>query len=204
MNTFIQIIFPVFGLLMIVFALGAFFFSYGNRIKESIQRFDFLGIKLEISVITAIIIGGMMFCGIGIYVNEYGFKGKYEKEKNNQQLITDLKRALQDKDDIINSFKSQTITYHLALEDLDEGTPPPSPKSLICVYRKYWSSDDSTIYNVLPSVNGYKVTFQNLSFQEFADASPSLYLYDNSTKKKWACHSFNPLTPILTLKPIRN
>jgi hypothetical protein len=207
MNILAQIIFPIFGLLMIIFALGSFYFPYGEKIKEATQKFDAFGIKMEISVVTAIIIGGMIFCGISFYIQEHGYKNDKEKlEAENKQHIdniTRLQNQVDDKNDRINALTTQNITYHFVLADLSDTIPPPSASSLKCIFYKNWrDKSDSAEYRVFSSgANAFKVTFENLSLAQLADASPAVYLYDKKSKKRWVDQSFNPLTPTILLKP---
>lgn len=207
MNIFAQIIFPIFGLIMILFALGSFYFPYGTKIKDAVQKFDAFGIKMDISVITAIIIGGMLFCGTGIYLNENSYKNVAQKlaaegSKKDTQLIK-LVNLIDEKNDRINSFTTQNITYHFVLDDLDPREGPPPASSLTCIFYKNWrDKSDSSEYRVFSTgASAFKVTFQNLSLAQFTDASPVVYLRDKTNKKRWVAQSFNPLTPTISLKP---
>jgi len=199
MEIFSQLIFPIFGIMLILMGIGAFFFKYGSNIKEA-QKFSFLGISLEISVVTAIILAGMAFCGLGFYLNENSYKQKYI---SGQKKADDQQKQIEVKDQIIAFLKTQDITYQLVLDDDDENTTPPSAQSLTCVFHKNWDENsDSIEYKVssCAAQKAYKVTFKNLSLQEFSDAAPYIYLVDKKTRKKWYYHSFNPLTPTIFLK----
>lgn len=199
MEIFSQLVFPIFGILLILMGIGAFFFRYGSNIKET-QKISFLGVSLEISVVTAIIIAGMAFCGLGFYLNETSYKQKYISEQKN---IAAIQKQADAKDLMIAFLKSQDITYQLVLDDDDETTDPPSAQSLTCVFHKNWDQNsDSVEYKVTAcgAQKAYKVTFKNLSLQEFSDAAPYIYLVDHKTKRKWYYHSFNPLTPTIFLK----
>lgn len=207
MSLFSQVVFPVFGMLMILLAIGAFFLPYGNKIKDATQKFDAFGLKMEISVVTAIILGGMIFCGVGFYLNEHSYKLDYDKatvtiaEKDSE--IQRQKNLVEAKNEEIRSMTTQNITYHFVLDDLDPTTAPPPANSLLCIFYKNWrDKTDSSIYNVFSSgANAFKVTFENLSLQQLTDAAPAVYLYDKRTHKRWVSQSFNPLTPTINLLP---
>lgn len=201
MEIFSQVVFPIFGILLIVLGVGAFFFKYGSRLQRT-QKLSFLGVSLEISAVTGIIIAGMAFCGLGFYLNENSYQQKYISEQKNN---ADFHAQIELKDRMIAFMKTQDITYQLVLDDDDddENSIPPSAQSLTCVFHKNWDQgSDSVEYKVTACAarKAYKVTFKNLSLQEFADAAPYIYLVDKNTKKKWYYHSFNPLTPTIFLK----
>lgn len=206
MEIFAQLIFPIFGLLIILFAIGAFFFSYGQQIKEATQKIELFGARLEISIITAIILAGMIFCGIGIYLNETGYRKRYndisKKIDDLNTNIATLSSQKQEITDALNRFKVQSISYRFTLDDLNDNMPPPPACSLNCVYYKSWDKSDSITYRVFPAGSrSYRVTFNDLSEQQLTDASPVVYLVNNKTRQRWVATSFNPLTPYLSLSP---
>jgi hypothetical protein len=206
MNIFSQIIFPVFGLVMILIALGAFFLPYGRKIKGATQKFDAFGVKMEISVVTAIMLGGMLFCGVGFYLNENSYQKKYNDElskvETKDREITKLNDENHQLNNSLNFFKAQSISYRFVLDDLDEHAALPPANNLICVFYKNWDKTDSIIYRVYPGeAKSYMVTFENLSLQQLINASPVVCLVNSLTKKRWVAQSFNPLTPYLLLKP---
>ena len=110
---------------------------------------------------------------------------------------------MDEKNERINALTTQNITYHFVLDDLNPGTPPPPASSLICIFYKNWrDKTDSAVYRVFSSgASAFKVTFENLSLQQLADAAPAVYLYDKKSRKRWVSQSFNPLTPTITLSP---
>lgn len=206
METFSKLIFPIFGMLMIVFALGSFFLRYGEKIKNQIQKLSLFGINLEISVVTAIILGGMLFCGLGFYLNENNYQKKYDAELNKIETkdkeISKLNDEKHQLNEILNSFRTQSISYRFVLDDLDENSALPPAKNLLCVFYKTWDKTDSISYPVYPGESkSYMVTFENLSLQQLINASPVVYLVNKLTKKRWVAQSFNPLTPYLSLTP---
>lgn len=207
MNIFSQLIFPIFGMIIILLAIVAYFFRDNKLELKKIQKFSAFGLTMEVSIITGLVLGGMIFCGIGFYLNEYSYEQKFLAEKKiseeKDKSITGLTKQLETEENIINSFKTQNITYQLVLDDSDQNTPPPPAKSLTCVFHKNWDpSSDSLEYEVTSSSaqKSYKVTFKNLSLQELSDATPYIYLMDKNNKKRWFYRSFNPLTPTIFLK----
>jgi len=210
MTIFSQIVFPILGICMILVALGAFFLPYGARLKEAIQKIDAFGVKLEISVITAIMLGGILFCTLGFYLNEYSNSIQLKKLADSGLLkdkqLDNLQTQITDRDERINNLTTQNITYHFVLDGLDANSPPPPAKSLVCIFYKNWRDEtDSSVYKVFSSgSNAYKVTFENLSLQQLNDAAPAVYLYDKQNNKRWVSQSFNPLAPTISLSELKN
>jgi len=207
MPIFLQIIFPAFGILLIAYASSTFLFPFGEELRGKMQHFDGLGIKMDISVVTLIILVGLVFSGIGLYSIEYSYKQKYQNEENLNALSKDsinkLAEQVFDEQNIINYFKAQTITYQFVLDGEINDKEPLDIRSLVCVYNKYWQQGtDSIIYAVFPGPgpNSVKVIFNNLSEQEISNTTPRITIIDKRRKKKWSSPSFNPLVPTIFLK----
>lgn len=206
MEVFSQIIFPVFGMIIILFAIGTFFFPYGAKIKDKIQKIGLLGISLEISIVTAIILTGLLFCGIGFYLNEHSYKQKLDQVQaestEKQAKLSKIEDQKEELNNLLTAFKNQSITYYFVLDDINENTAPPPAEKLSCIFYKNWrEKSDSMVYKVKTGSNGYKVTFNNLSIEEFFDASPVVYLVNKESRQRWVASSFNPLSPTLYLQP---
>jgi len=207
MDIFSKIIFPVFGMIMIIFAIGTFFFSYGANIRDKIQKIELLGIKLEISIVTAVIVAGILFCGVGFYLNERNSQEKIKdaiaEAQKKQGQIDSIETKRQQLYETLEFYKTQSISYYFVLDDHDENTAPPQADKLLCIfYKNFREKTDSTIYKVkIGGANGYKVTFNNLSPDQFFEAAPVVYLVNKESKKRWVATSFNPLSPTLSLQP---
>ena len=206
MDIFSTVIFPVFGMILIIFAISTFFFPYGAKVRDKIQKIELLGIKLEISIVTAVIVAGILFCGIGFYLSERSYQQKLaaaEAEASDKQnKLQEIAGQKEELNNLLTAFKNQTITYYFVLEDHDETTAPPPADKLSCVFYKNWmEKSDSIVYKVRTGANGYKVTFNNLSIDQFLDAAPVVYLVNKESKRRWMASSFNPLSPTLYLQP---
>ena len=53
---------PVAGILIIGFCIASFFFPFGQRFTEAKQVIKGFGVDLEISILTAFLLTGVVFC----------------------------------------------------------------------------------------------------------------------------------------------
>src|ERR1051325_8809456 len=63
----LKVVLPIIGLLIILFCLGAYFFRYGTRLKESVQEIKMFGADLRISILTVFILVGLILTFAGTY-----------------------------------------------------------------------------------------------------------------------------------------
>jgi hypothetical protein len=101
---------PLFGMMIVIFCVSSFFFSFGLRFKESKQTIRGFGVDLEISVLTLFLLMGfvMIFPGFFLYIRST------DLSTLNQQ-IDKLQADLTAEKTLLERAQKFTVTANLLL-----------------------------------------------------------------------------------------
>lgn len=200
----LKVVLPTIGLIIILFCLGAYFFKYGNNIKDSVQEIKMLGADMRISIITVFVLVGLILIFAGTYFNIVNTNSKLAKMLDDEkQKSTDYQSQLLKLQGEVNSLKlsqNKTLNYFL---DLDGVTEIPNPKNLKVTYKLWGDEDKENVLNCSPVTQNDRqrlyVTISDLKPESFIT---SLMVEDIKTKHKWKISSFYPLSPSIKLTPV--
>ena len=200
----LKVILPLIGLIIIFVCVGAYFFNYGARLKDSIQEIKMFGADMKISIITVFVLVGLIFVFSGTYftiVNTNSTLSNIledEKKKNNEYVLelNELRGQVKE----LKLSQNKTLAYFL---DLDGIKDLPDPKNLI-VYYTLWGDEDKRIpLNCTPITSNEKprlsVIIPDLKPKTFIT---KLVVEDRVTNRKWGAGSFLPLSPSLILNHV--
>lgn len=191
-----RIALPVLGIMILAFCLLSFFFPYGERFKEKTQKIKGFGIDLEISLLTLLVIVGMVLCATGIYPQIAGYEGRIasaNEEARKAKAETDVVREALERSRIMR------IQPLVTLEGVD-ATGMPNLMDLKC---KYFLPRGDTPREAVVSPgyasNQLKVTLEDVSADTVIR---SLILVDLASQRRWWIENIAPLEPLYQLKRV--
>jgi len=201
-DQFMKILLPAAGILIILFCLGAYFFKYGDRLKENIQEFHMFGADLKISIITVFVMVGLIFIFAGTYVNIVDANADLKTEltdqrKQNKELtgqISELSGQIK----ALKLSQNKTLDYFLDLDGQDNTLP--DIKNLRICYKTWGAEDREVPLTCKPYTFNEKqrlqVTMSDLTPGTFITA---FIVKDVGTNQQWKASNFFPLSPALKL-----
>lgn len=199
----LKIVLPIVGLCIILFCVGAFFFRYGARLKDSVQEFKVFGADVKISILTVLILVGLILTFAGTYFTVVDTnaklakmldegKAKIDGYERQQQLLQGELTALK-----LMQSQNKTLNYFL---DLDGVTEIPNPKNLKVVYKLWGDEDKENVLSCTPITKSgaqrLRITITDLDPGSFVT---SLVVEDVVKKRKWKAGQFFPFSPSLKL-----
>jgi len=109
-DVFANYVLPLFGMMIVIFCVSSFFFSFGQRFKETKQTIRGFGVDLEISVLTLVLLMGfmMIFTGLFLYIRSTDLSTL-------NQRIDELQADLKAEQTLLERAQKFTVTANLLL-----------------------------------------------------------------------------------------
>lgn len=185
-----DLVLPFLGVVLIVFSILSFFLPYGEKIKGKIQKIKAFGVDVELSVLTLIILVGLILSFTGMYVQIQDYDNQLNLAKADQLA---LQKALE------RAQKFQ-VNVLLTLEDVT-ADDMPKPDDLECEYHIMGEEQPVKVrVNEGYAFHEFRITLTDITTKT---AIRSLILKDLSTNRKWAYNKvIMPLEPSYTLKKV--
>ncbi|MCK4527567.1 hypothetical protein KAW18_09370 [candidate division WOR-3 bacterium] len=181
-----DIIVPLLGIVIIIFCVLSFFFPYGEKFVDKIQKIKMFGVDMEVSILTLFIVVGVMmsFSGIYLHISNYEEKIKkanIEKEKAKFALV---------------EAKKMEVKIVVVPEGVDENLPP----KLADIQCEYWLPGDDKSFkaDIIQgfSSNSFKIIIKDITPRTHIS---KLLLRDISNNTSWIIKDFMPLEPSFKL-----
>jgi hypothetical protein len=187
---------PALGIVVVLFSLVALIFPFGARLRDKTQRFKGLGIELEMSSLTLVLLLGVVLCFSSIYVVSQSYESRlaelsaYPGRLESQERV--YRQALAD---------AQRLTIG-ALIDLEgiSGKGENVPSGLSCETVGFPSREATTrTVGTGPKTNQFKVALENVSPTTFFERLRC----SDKTGRRWFVEYVSPLSPEYHLKQER-
>ena len=200
----LKIVLPIIGLVIILFCLGAYFFKYGTRLKDSIQEFKMFGADLKISILTVFILVGLILTFAGTYFTIVDTNSKLTKLLEDEKTKTTSSQTkmieMQGQLTSLKLLQNKTLNYFLDLDGISE---IPNPKNLKVSYKLWGDEDRENTLSCTPitqmNVQRLMITISDLKPESYVTA---LMVEDLKTGRKWKVNAFYPFSPSLKLNAI--
>ena len=188
MNSFISRLFlPFLGIGILIFCILSFFFPYGEKFKDKIQKIKGFGVDMEVSVLTLFIILGVILSLTGIYIQIKDYEEQLYRAKKEKDAV---KEALE-------QSKKMEMKILVTLEDISENNIPKL-EDIQCKYFLY-GDEDPVMVDVTKGYrsNQFKITLTDITSKAHI---AQLVLEEISTRRKWVKENFMPFEPMYELK----
>lgn len=193
-NLIISLVLPLLGIMIVVFCVLSFFFPYGERFKDKIQRIKGFGLDLEVSVLTLFIIVGVVLSLTGIYLQVKRYE---EQVKRYEEQVLSAKEEARVVREALAKAQKMRMKPLVVLEGID-ARDMPKLADVKCEYFLF-ANEKPVAVPVENGINGnqFRLTLEDVTYDTVIR---SLILKDRSTKKKWFYENFSPFEPLYTLK----
>jgi Na+-transporting NADH:ubiquinone oxidoreductase subunit NqrC len=181
-----DIILPLLGIVIIIFSVLSFFFPYGEKFVDKIQKIKMFGVDMEVSILTLFIVVGVMmsFSGIYLHISNYEekiIKANIEKEKAEFALA---------------EAKKMEMKIVAVLEGVGENLIP----KLADIQCEYWLPGDDKSFkaDIIKGItsNSFKIIIKDITPRTHIS---KLLLRDISNNTSWIITNFMPLEPTFKL-----
>jgi len=180
-------IIPGLGIAVLMFCLLSYFFPYGERFKDMVQKIDLQVVKLEVSVLTLFVLVGLAMTLSVFY-----------KEKED---LKTLKEHVQKDENIIERLRDNDITVDALLEGVTSDSEMPKVGEVNCYF---WTDNSKHNCTVSESSNALAlalhfeqidpaVTMESVAIEEKYDAS------SQRPHRGWSISYYRPFRPKVTL-----
>jgi hypothetical protein len=196
MDVFVKIVFPVIGVIIILFCLLSYVLPFGARFKEKVQKIKGFGIDIEVSVVTLFILIGFILAFIGIFLNVKSYEDNIKNMGDQIKSIVTQNQILKE---TIEGTKKMEVNLLLKLE-IKDNVAAPKLSNLKCEYfineqgrqKVYQCEVRRGIAN-----NQFQISFKDIQ----KDTTVwKIVLRDNETGNKWVYNTpFSPCVPELKL-----
>ena len=186
-SVLISYVFPILGILILLFCIFSYFFRYGEKFKGKVQKVKAFGVDIEVSVLSLFILIGLVFSALGVYLYLNNFDAKisnYEAQMN--KIKTKLEEA-----------EKRDIVLLVSLDGVSEENEP-SLSDLQCHYKCPVSRHDeradvSKGYFPLQ----YKIHLRDIKRTTYI---VKLVMEDAASGRKWMKMNFAPFEPYFKLE----
>ena len=174
------------GLLIVIICIGAYVFGYGVNIRDRVQEISAFGAELKISVITFLILVGVLMI-VPIVWNQ--FNDVVRSLEAAKEKVKDLERS---------QIKAQPLL--LELEGIN-GKEDLKREDFAVLCFKVGESEPQEMNFEVVRVPGrpdrLKVTFKDVNDNT---TFPNLEVIHRNDSKTWRFESLTPTIPVITLK----
>jgi hypothetical protein len=185
-----------FGILIVLFCISSFVFPYGQNFTGKTQKIRGLGLDLEVSILTLLIIIGfvLIFFGGGIWLQLRGINEQLDSLKAEKVKAESRVNDLQEKLDRANSME---LVAFIRLEDVDESNAPDT-NAVECLYETSTGKGGNADVSVAPASGAFKIAVREITRDT---AITDLIFRTKDKKRRWkAANSFMPFQPTYELK----
>ena len=178
------------GLLIVIICIGAYVFGYGVNIRDRVQEMSAFGAQLKISVITFLILVGVLMI-VPIVWNQFN------------DVVRSLEAA-KEKVKVLERTQTKAQPLLLELEGISGKEDLKSEDFAVLCYRADGSEPQEMNFEIVRvpgKPNRLKVTFEgvndNITF-------PSLEVRHTHDSLTWRFGLLTPTIPVITLKKAKD
>ena len=202
MNPFwTDVVFPILGIGIILFCILSFVFSYGEKVRDKIQKIEAFGIHLEVSLLTVFLIIGLVLLFTRVYLGVIDYKGELERYKGElEHYKSEFEKA---KRDIKNLSESLNLTQNYRISPIIKlqgrgADNMPKPDEVDCRYYQSGKTDPTPVDVVGgPGSNLLRLELSGIKLNTFIQR---LEIEESDSGNIWSLEDFIPLEPIYQLK----
>jgi len=192
---------PALGIIVVAFSLVALARPFGNRLRERNQRFKGFGVDLEMSLLTLVLLSGLLLCFAGMYVITRSYETQLaalaEYPGRLEQAEQAFKEAKQSFEDALIAVRRLDVNALVDLEGVPTTSGAAPPEGLSCAVYLF-NTNKAFHLNVEQGLktNQFKVALQNVT-----PTTPFVRMEcSDKIGRRWFIEQFSPLTPEYHLK----
>ena len=182
----IKLIIPFLGVSTIIFCLLSFFLSTGSKFTGKPQKIKGFGVELEISLLTFLILIGIILSLTGVYF----------EIKDYEQQLNALKQEREAAKFALSQANQMEMRMVVSLEGVSENDIPKL-EDITCTYFLP-GSDQYIKADVIKGIGRgtFKIILKDVTSMTHV---LRLVLEDKATNRKWEKMNFMPLEPVFSL-----